>query len=226
MKGIKRLGLGVAVLGALLALAGFVAGSVFAISGSISISDGSAEPGGSGTVELRSDVGDDPFLGAWTIDISYDPAVVTPTDCDAEEGGVCNPAFTEDSIRVTGASANGVEGDTLLATIELECADDEATTDLTLAVDVFADATIGDPQDIEPTTVVDGSFACEVAPTAGPTTVPATATVAGGAGGIGSVGTGTGSDSTGMSWVIVALAGAGLFALTSVTALRMSARRS
>jgi hypothetical protein len=223
MKGIKRLGLGVAVLGALLALAGFVAGSVFAIGGSMSISDGSAEPGEAGTVELRSDVGDDPFLGAWTVDITYDPTVVTPTDCDAEEGGVCNPEFTADSIRVTGASANGVEGDALLATIEFTCADDEATSPLTLALDVFADATIGDPQDIEPATVVDGSFACEIPPTAGPTTA-ATATLA--VDDVGSVGTGTGGDSTGMSWVIVALAGAGLFALTSVTALRMSTRRS
>ena len=223
MKGIKRLGLGVAVLGALLAVAGFVAGSVFAISGSMSISDGSAEPGGTGTVELRSDVGSAPGLGAWTVDITYDPTVVSVTDCEAEEGGVCNPAFTADSIRITGASANGVDGDALLGTITFECADEEATTDLTLALDVFADATVGDPQPIDPATVVDGSFACEVPPTAGPTTA-ATATLP--ADDVASVGTGTGSDSAGMSWVIVALAGAGLFALTSVTALRMSARRS
>lgn len=223
MKGIKRLGLGVAVAGALLAMAGFVAGSVFAISGSISLDDGSAAPGGSGNAELRSNVGGI-GLGAWTVDITYDPEVVTVADCEPEEGGVCNPAFTANSIRVVGASANGVDGDALLATITFDCADVEGTTDLTMALDVFADSTVGNPQPIAPATINDGSFACEVPPTAGPAAATATPTLA--AGGIAGTGTGTGGGSSGMSWVIVALAGAGLFALTSVTAVRMSTRRS
>ena len=224
MKGIKRLGLGVAAAGALLAIAGFVAGSVFAISGSVTISDGSAEPGGSGSVELSSNVGG-VGLGAWTVDITYDPAVVTVAEdgCEAEEGGVCNPAFAPDVIRITGASANGVDGDALLGTITFDCAEDAGTSELTMALDVFADATIGNPQPIEPATINDGSFACELEPTAGPTTA-ATATLPVDV--ISGTGSGPDSGSSGMSWVIVALAGAGLFALTSVTALRVSTRRS
>ncbi|MEX2158191.1 MAG: hypothetical protein WEB04_02195 [Dehalococcoidia bacterium] len=221
MKGIKRLGLGVAVAAALLAVAGFVVSAVFASSGSISISDGSAEPGGSGTVELSANV-DGEGLGAWTVDITYDPAVVTVDSCDAEEG-LCNPDFTATSVRFVGADPNGLDGDTLLGTITFDCADAEDTTDLTMALDVFVDAEPGVLAPIEPATINNGSFACEVEPTAGPAD---TATPTLPAGGISNTGTGIGSDGSGMSWVIVALIGAGLFAVTSVTALRVSTRRS
>ena len=214
MKGLKRLGLGAAALGAVLTIAGFVAGSVLAVSGSISLSSGSAAPGESGTVELSSDVGD-PGLGAWTVDISYDSSVATVADCDPEEGGVCNPEFAPDTIRITGASASGLEGDTLLGTLTFDCADEEGTTDLTMVLDVFADSTIGDPQPIEPATINDGEFACEVpAPVATGTPLPAPGPV------------GSGPSDSGTNWVIVALVGAGLVGLTSLTAFRLSARRS
>jgi hypothetical protein len=215
MKGLKRLGLGIAAVSAALAVTAFIAGSVMAVSGSISISSGSAEPGGTGTVELVSNVGD-PGLGAWTVDITYDPSVITVTDCAPEQGGVCNDAFTEDTIRITGASANGLDGETVLGTLEFECADAEATSPLTMALDVFADATIGNPQDIDPATVNDGEFACEV-----PTVEPTATLVVDGPGPVG-----TGPSSSDTNWVIVALVGAGLFSLASLTALRLSTRRS
>jgi len=214
MKGIKRLGLGAAALGAVLTIAGFVAGSVLAVGGSISLGAGSAAPGESGTVELTSDVGS-PGLGAWTVDISYDSSVVTVADCEPEEGGVCNPEFAPDTIRITGASASGLEGETLLGTLTFDCADAEDTTDLTMSLDVFADSTIGDPQPIEPADVNDGSFACEVPVAATNTPLPVP----------GPVGSGP-SDGSGTNWVIVALVGAGLVGLTSLTAFRLSARRS
>lgn len=219
MKGLKRLGLAVAVATAVLAIAGFVAGSVMAVSGSISLSSGSAEPGGTGNVELTSNVGA-PGLGAWTVDISYDTSVVSVDACTPAAGGVCNPAFGDGVIRITGASATGLTGSQSLGTITFECADETASTDLTMALDVFADATIGNPTDISPATRNDGSFACEVQPTDAP---DATATVA--VSGVPPTGTGVGGD-TSTNWVIVAIVGIGLASLASLTAVRLGTRRS
>jgi hypothetical protein len=219
MKGLKRLGLAVAVATAVLAIAGFVAGSVMAVSGSISLSSGSAEPdGGTGTVNLTSNVGA-PGLGAWTVDISYDTSVVSVSDCAPAQGGVCNPAFGDGVIRITGASATGLTGEKDLGTITFECADADGSTDLTMSLDVFADATIGNPTDISPATRNDGSFACEVQPTDAP---DATATEAPD---LPSTGTGVG-DSSSTNWVIVAIVGIGLASLASLTAVRFGARRS
>lgn len=219
MKGLKRLGLAVAAASAVLAIAGFVAGTVMATSGSISVSDGSAEPGGTGTVDLVANVGA-PGLGAWTVDISFDPDVVSVENCAPAQGGVCNPAFEGGStIRITGANANGLQGETNLGTITFACADAEGSSDLAISLDVFADATIGNPTDIEPATVTDGSFACETQPTAAPAT--ATAVVSG------PPGTGTGAgDTSDTNWLIVAIVGVGLASLASLTALRIGARRS
>jgi hypothetical protein len=218
MKGLKRLGLAVAVATAVLAIAGFVAGSVMAVSGSISLSSGSAEPdGGTGTVNLTSNVGA-PGLGAWTVDISFDQEVVEVDDCAPAQGGVCNPAFGDGVIRITGASATGLTGEKDLGTITLKCLA-EGTSHLDMTLDVFADATIGNPTDIEPATINDGTFACETQPTAAPA-----ATSTPGAGGLPV--TGTGGSSSDTNWVIVAIVGIALASLASLTAVRFGARRS
>lgn len=109
-------------------------------------------------VELQALDVTSPGLGAWTIDITYDPSVVFVLNCAPGAGGHCSPEFDSDTIRVTGASATGLEGDTTLATIQLFCVA-AGVSPLTLYVQVFADATVGDPQDINPT-VVDGSYTC------------------------------------------------------------------
>ena len=108
------------------------------------------------------------------MDITYDPAVVSVADCEPEEGGVCNAAYTADSVRITGASASGVEGETVLGTITFECGDAEDTSALTLAVSVFADSTPGDPTDITET-ASNGSVECAVAPPTNTPTTPAKA---------------------------------------------------
>ncbi len=150
-----------------------LAGTAFAQDGGVSVSDGTAEDGASGDVTVDvSDVGD-PGLGAWTIDISYDNDLLTATDCGAEQGGVCNENFSDDSVRVTGASAGGLEGDTNLGSITFEC-NGEGESDLTISLSVFADATIGAPQDLDPSTS-NGTFTCG-AEVAGPTDLPPTGT--------------------------------------------------
>ena len=164
MKGIKglRIGLvGAAAIAVVLIGGILLAGTVSAAAhGTLSVGDGSAAPGDEGTVTVGvAGVGGE-GLGAWTVDISYDTSVISAVDCTAEQGGVCNADFGDGVVRVTGASAGGLDGDTDLGTITFECGADEGSSDLTISVNVFADATIGDPQDID-VTVSNGTFDCE-----------------------------------------------------------------
>ncbi len=94
-----------------------------------------------------------PGLGAWTIDIAYDPDVITPVGCSAALGGICNAAFSANTVRIIGVSAQGVAGDVELGEIVFECRQ-AGESALTLEPAVFADATPGAPQPIagpEPT---------------------------------------------------------------------------
>ena len=111
-----------------------------------------------------------PGLGAWSIDVSYDAAIVSVDGCDpgVQAGGICNPAYTSNSLRLVGASASGLEGDTTLAEITFSC-DVEGVSQLTLAVNVFADATLGAPAPMSPT-VQNGQISCGVQ--APPTATP------------------------------------------------------
>ena len=156
---VKKIGILVGIGAALVAVL-VLAGSALAQDGGVSVSDGSADADGSGDVTVDVlDVGG-VGLGAWTIDIEYDSDLLTASDCEAEQGGVCNPEFTDNSVRVTGASAGGLDGDKVLGTITFDC-DGEGESDLTISLSVFADATIGDPQDIIPTaSVSNGTFTC------------------------------------------------------------------
>lgn len=228
MKGVKSMKLGLLATAAVLALVGgLMVAQVSAQEPSLTLGDGDAAPGEDATVELVANVPDG--LGAWTMDISYDPDVVSidPDDgCEADSGSVCNPAFDDPdtaadesgfTVRVTGASATGLDEESVLAALTFTCADEEADTDLTIAISVFADATIGDPQDISgDTTVSDGSISCaEVEAAATPVNTPI----------LPPDGDGPSSDS-GLGWVIAALAGAGVAALAGFGALRMRTRSS
>ena len=228
MNGLKRAG----VIGAVAVglLAGFMlVMQAFAASGTLGISSGSAEPNATGTVAISAEVGD-PGLGAWTIDIVFDPAVVSAVDCSAHPAGVCNPDFDPDelglgdTVRMTGAVASGLDEAAELGTIDFQCGDAEGSTDLTIVVNVFADATIGDPQDIDET-VSNGTFDCAVPDdTPEPTDEPPaddTPVI---------VATGTGGPTSGsggsIGWVIVALAAVGVAGIAGFGALRTRATRS
>ncbi len=197
---VKKIGI-MAGVGAALVAVLVLAGAAFAQAGGVSISDGSAADGDSGTVTLDvTDVGGE-GLGAWTVDISYDTDLLTATDCTAEQGGVCNENYPGDLVRITGASAGGISGDKSLGSITFEC-DGEGTSSLSISLSVYADATIGDPQALDPS-VSNGTFTCaDEEPTA--TTVVT---------GVGSVGTGFSSGSSSFSWLIA------LFAVIGVAVL-------
>src|SRR3990172_5697377 len=177
MKGLKRVRLGLAgVLAATLVAVGafLVVAQVSAVSGTLSISSPTIAPAGQGVADLRSNV-PAPGLGAWTVDITYDPTKVSVASCAPAQGGVCNPAYAANQVRITGASANGLIGDTSLGTITLNmlaatAAACGAPSPLTLTTNVFADATIGNPTDITLTSTTNGTVTCGAA--ALPTIVP------------------------------------------------------
>ncbi len=208
----RRLGL-VLIAAAVAGAFALVAQHAFAAGPTASLGSAHAAPGASASVELESIDIESPGLGAWSIDITYDPDVVTPTGCDTEHGAVCNLEYRDDMIRTAGATAVGIEGDTLLATLTFECADAEGESDLTVSLPDFADATLGGPVQINPE-VVHGKITCSTTP---PTAVP----------GIVASGTGTGaSNGSDFTLLIAALAAAGVAAVAGFGVLRARADRN
>lgn len=230
---------GVAAIGA--AVVGLVAGIlafsvVSAASGKLEIGSATIAPGGQGSVDLEALDVTAPGLGAWTVDIAYDSTAVAAVSCNPQQG-VCNADYAAETVRFTGAVATGLVGDTNIGSITFQCAESQGSSVLTVTRQVFADATLGDPQPID-VTVQNGSIACvSVPPTAPPivtstpgATVPtstgvppaATSTPTGkglpisGTGGPGSDGGNTvgwlmaGLAGAGIAWLIAGLAGGGL----------------
>jgi len=159
-----RLKLPVAVLaGSILGMV-LIASQAFAADPWVSIGDGATDTGAKVSVNLTaSDIGD-PGLGAWSIDIMYDPDVVTAVDCEngPDQIAVCNPDYRDDTVRVAGASAGGITGDIQLAEITFRCGDSVGDTALTIDLPDFSDATPGDLQTIDAATN-NGSISCGVA---------------------------------------------------------------
>jgi hypothetical protein len=230
MKGLKtvRFGLAGTLAAALIAVGAFLLVSqASAVSGTLNVSSATIAPGGQGSVELTANV-PLPGLGAWTVDITYDSTKVTVVSCAPAQGGVCNPHFGANVVRITGAHASappdppGIVGDTSLGTITFH--ETAATASacgtpaaLTATTNVFSDGTIGAPAPIT-LTITSGTLTCAAAPTAVPPAPTATT-------GPGLGGTGTGpSSSDSSNWLIVALAGAGLAALAGYGALRLRSK--
>ena len=132
-------------------------------SGELTIGSAEGAPGQPSTVSVEARGIAAPGLGAWTIDVQYNTAVVSLVDCRAEFGAVCNEEFADGTLRVTGASAGGLEGTSELASLTFQCLAAEGVSDLAITVRTFADATIGAPQPIIPT-VMSGSITCAEAP--------------------------------------------------------------
>ncbi len=208
MNGMKALRLSLVGLAAVAALMGglFLAGTVAAQDGdAVGISSGGAGPGESDDVTLEAtDIGE-PGLGAWTLDIQYDSSLIEAVGCVPEQGGVCNPNFADGMVRITGASAGGLQGDSTLGVITFECGNDAGTSDLEISIFTFADATVGGPLPIDDVTVSDGTFTCS--------------SVAG----VPDAGTGFTPDSTSMGWILAVLAYFGVAGL-AVGALRWRTR--
>lgn len=209
---IKGLALSAAVA-SVVAIGGLlVASQVFAASGTIAIDSGTAAVGEDGLVDLNAMDVTSPGLGAWTIDINYDPDVVTATACSAAQGGVCNAEYADDQVRITGAVAVGLEGDSFLGSITFECGDAAGESPLDVSPFTFSDGTLGGPLPIDDT-IVNGTFTCT-------TEAPATPQP-----GLPASGVGDSSDGNPLTWVIAALAVVGLASMAAYGALRVRTNR-
>jgi hypothetical protein len=109
-------------------------------------------------IDLEGIEAPEPGLGAWTLYVGYDPSVVSVSGCAAFQDGVCDLQPEDNRILVTGASANGLEGNFPLATLVFQCSGEAGSTDLDLFVEIWAYATAG--FDKSPPEGVDGSITC------------------------------------------------------------------
>jgi hypothetical protein len=203
-----------ALLGAALALGTVVPqAEVSAAEATAAIGSATADVGEEVSVNLQALGIPEPGLGAWTADVTYDPAVVSLVACQPHEGSVCGPQYRYDTDRITGASATGLPGDTILATMTYRC-EAAGVGPLELDVSVFTGNTIGQEIDYA---VANGSITCvepsEPTATEQPTPSATPALIL--------PDTGSGPRSGGRAgWLIAALGGAGLAVLGIAGALR------
>ena len=170
MKRTTRIGFSIAVA-ALVLIGGWAVTSHGATAGgspSIAIDSATLMVGDTSSVDIDALNMAAPGLGAWSLNVVYDPTVLAQQGCTAANGSVCNPSFASDTVRISGATASGLPGDSLLASIGFRCLQ-VGSSALTLTIDTLADGTPGDPQDID-AAVVNGSITCVVPAT--PTTPP------------------------------------------------------
>jgi len=141
---------------------GLLASHAFAAGPGLMVNDQSADVGDEATVSLWASGIGSPGLGAWSIDIAYDPLVLTPVSCTngSDQIAVCNPNFNSNSARISGASADGMMGDFSLGTVTFKCKATGSSA-LTIRNRDFMDAT---PADLQPINVTldHGSIACGV----------------------------------------------------------------
>ena len=118
----------------------------------LTIGSGDVEPGDTITVPLTANLGSE-TLGAATIQVQYDPAVLDAISCTADPSGVsdlalCNVNLAADRVGLTIIAAAGVSGDAVLAQITFQAVGPEGDSSaLALTADPFSDPA-GDAIDV------------------------------------------------------------------------------
>ena len=125
----------------------------------ITISSLDLEVGQQGTVIFSAELVVKPGLGAWQVDINYDPEIVSVVACDSGQNGVCNPVFDEDTVRLAGASASGLTGTNEFAAIKLVC-DRQGASALTIRLSIWGNAIETQQRKVE---IEDGTITCRSA---------------------------------------------------------------
>jgi hypothetical protein len=84
----------------------------------VSVTSAEGPAASSVTVAVQGDSGD-ATIGAFTIDLVYDPSVATAVEC-ASEVGLCGPQVTGNTARVAGASLGGLHGQFQFMTVTFD----------------------------------------------------------------------------------------------------------
>jgi hypothetical protein len=135
-------------------------GSVAAQDPTLRVTDITDATDGFLSVEIMAEDFEEPGLGAWTVDVTYEPGEVILKQCrQIAPSSVCNDSFASDTARLSGATAGGLVGDTRLAELVFECIDAEGTSDVTITPVDVADATVGSPTAVA-VTVINGTVDC------------------------------------------------------------------
>lgn len=100
-------------------------------------------PGRQTVVTLTADA-NGAALGAWTVDIGYDPTSVRILDCAAPGSSVCNTAYAPGIVRVSGVATGGAAAATL-ATITTETTGAGRTTGALKPIPVTLADSSGNP---------------------------------------------------------------------------------
>ena len=121
--------------------------NTFSPTSTITVGSGSGGPGSTVTVPLQAlGVPTSLRLGATTIDVLFDPAVLTPTACAKDPNNVldssqCNITFAPGNVRFVGIDITGESGNILLANLSFQGV---GTTTLTPSVVTYTDPTGAD----------------------------------------------------------------------------------
>lgn len=122
-----------ALLAALLLLA--PATGVRADVTSLTIGSAAGPPGATVAVELVAEA-TAPGIGAYTVDVQYDPNLLTIVGCVPAASGLalCNPIMSAGSVRFTGADAAGLTGRVVLGGIVFTAGPGEGVSELSVKV--------------------------------------------------------------------------------------------
>jgi hypothetical protein len=181
------------------------------------VSSGSAEVGDEVTVTLGVSKTVGAPNGGWSIDISYDNAVLSAVDCEPLHGSTCSPAFMDDTFRATGASLVAIEAPMDFARLTFRCGR-AGVSPLNMEVNVWADATgFGEEIDLD-----EGSITCsDEQPPVADLVAPATPTPI-----IGLPNTGNGSANSTSPALAAALVALTALALLAVGSAAILSRRT
>ena len=188
----------------------------------LTVGSDTVAPGESTTVSVTVTGGGGKSVGAITVDVTYDDTLVSVTGCTPT--AVCNTAFGANTVRIVRADPAGLSE---LGTITFLAGSTEGVAALTIGiigivtcadetgVTLICTANDGD------ITIVAPPAATDVPPTA--TSMPGAATATPNGDGIVPPITGTGGSggNSASTWLILALAGAGLAAIAGFGALRL-----
>ncbi|HUF53649.1 MAG TPA: cohesin domain-containing protein, partial [Dehalococcoidia bacterium] len=176
---------------------------------SLTVGSATVAPGEQVTISITANVSQ---LGAWGINVEYDASLVSADSCTGStESGVvasCSiDAVAPNTVRVNGASLDGISGDVVLGTITFTAGDTEGVAALTVATGAALTLAGSDanstPLSVTPT---NGAITiAEATPTPEPTVDDTTPAPTATPGGLPATGDGwTASTTSSMIWLLAA----------------------
>jgi hypothetical protein len=101
----------------------------------LAIGSATVPPGATVTLEVVAEA-TAPGIGAYTIDVGYDPGLLEAVGCVPGGDGlsICNPVLRAGVVRLTGAAPGGLTGRVVLGGVVFKARETEGTSELNLAV--------------------------------------------------------------------------------------------